>query len=188
MHGGTTLLDLDASTDLQNQYGFTALHAAAFTGAQEIARFLVDRGANCNIKDKDGWTALQTAIVRRQQELVDLLKGVTCDADKILQQVSRALSSVDTSHLMQEMAASKATRSCGVTGLRSAINSGLSSRLLGLLEDGASIYAMDEVGGMTALAHAAWLNEEDMAMLLLDNGADIDLRDRDDRNALTLGN
>ncbi|KAJ3499541.1 hypothetical protein NLG97_g247 [Lecanicillium saksenae] len=179
-----TLLDLDASIDAQNQYGFTALHAAAFTGSLEAARQLIHRGANCNIKDKDGWTALQTAIVKGKHELVELLKEVTHDGEKISRQVSQTLSHLDVLYLMQEMAARKATRSVVVSGLRNVINSGWTSRLLALLEDGADINAIDEIGGMTALTHAAWLGAEDMVSLLLEHGANINLRDRDDRTAL----
>ncbi|KAM3528522.1 hypothetical protein NHJ13051_002343 [Beauveria bassiana] len=82
------------------------------------------------------------------------------------------------------MAARKATRSVVVSGLRNVINSGWTSRLLVLLEDGADIDAIDEVGGSTALTHAAWLKADAMVPLLLDHGADVNLRDLDDRTAL----
>lgn len=180
----SALLDLGASIDAQNQYGFTALHAAAYTGHLDVAKELLRRGAGCNIEDKDGWTALQTAIVRGQQKLVDLLTEPTWDGERILHVVSQAISNTDVLYLMKEMAGRKATRSVVVSGLRNVINSGWTSRLLALLEDGADIDAIDEVGGMTALMHAAWLNAEGMIPLLLDHGADINLRDLDDRTAL----
>ncbi|KAM3542819.1 hypothetical protein ARSEF1564_004259 [Beauveria bassiana] len=85
---------------------------------------------------------------------------------------------------MQEMAARKATRSVVVSGLRNVINSGWTSRLLVLLEDGADIDAIDEVGGSTALTHAAWLKADTMVPLLLDHGADVNPRDLDDHTAL----
>ncbi|KAM3439393.1 hypothetical protein MY4824_002668 [Beauveria thailandica] len=180
----TTLLDLGASPIASNHYGFTALHAAAYTGHLEVARQLLHHGADCNIKDRDGWTALQAAIVCGKRQLVELLKGVTRDGENILHRVSQALSNTNVSHLMQEMAARKATRSVVVSGLRNVINSGWTSRLLVLLEDGADIDAIDEVGGSTALTHAAWLKADAMVALLLDHGADVNLRDLDDRTAL----
>lgn len=180
----TTLLDLGASIDAPNHYGFTALHGAAFTGCLEVAKELLHHGADCNIEDKDGWTALQAAIVSGKHELVNLLKGKTWDGEKIFHEVSQALLHTDVLYLMKEMAARKATRSVVVSGLRNVINSGWTSRLLALLEDGADIDAIDEVGGMTALTHAAWLHADAMVPLLLDHGADINLRDLDDRTAL----
>lgn len=41
--------------------GSTALHAAAYFGLPQVARYLAEAGANLNIKNKDGYTPLKVA-------------------------------------------------------------------------------------------------------------------------------
>jgi uncharacterized protein len=49
---------VEAGADLQaaNRDGQTAMHAAAFTGADSIVQFLFEKGAKVNVKDKTGET------------------------------------------------------------------------------------------------------------------------------------
>jgi hypothetical protein len=47
--------------DAANAAGHTALHAAAFWGADAIVRFLVERGADVDATDKKLWTPLVIA-------------------------------------------------------------------------------------------------------------------------------
>jgi ankyrin repeat protein len=49
-------VELGADVNAADDRGRTALHAAAFTGADSIVRFLVEKGANVNVKDKSGQT------------------------------------------------------------------------------------------------------------------------------------
>jgi len=51
-------LDVNAATDK----GETALHGAAHRGADSIAKYLIDNGANLNARNKRGFTALDLAL------------------------------------------------------------------------------------------------------------------------------
>ncbi|PWT98942.1 MAG: hypothetical protein C5B51_28170, partial [Terriglobia bacterium] len=45
------LLDLGADISAANDHGMTALHGAAYKGANKVVQFLVDRGAKLDVKD-----------------------------------------------------------------------------------------------------------------------------------------
>jgi ankyrin repeat protein len=54
-------LELGASVRAVNERGETALHGAAYQGANTIAQLLIDRGAEIDPKSKCGWTPLTIA-------------------------------------------------------------------------------------------------------------------------------
>jgi ankyrin repeat protein len=58
-----TKLTIDLGNDLnaQNSTGYTALHGTAFYGLDEVARLLVEHGADMEIKNKKGETPQRTA-------------------------------------------------------------------------------------------------------------------------------
>jgi ankyrin repeat protein len=51
-------LEAGADVNAVDDRGETALHGAAYRGANEIVKLLVERGANLNAKNEDGWTPL----------------------------------------------------------------------------------------------------------------------------------
>jgi ankyrin repeat protein len=54
-------VELGADVNATNTSGETALHGAALRGADQIARYLVDKGARLDAKDKNGRTPLDVA-------------------------------------------------------------------------------------------------------------------------------
>jgi uncharacterized protein len=54
-------VELGDDVNAVNVDGMTALHGAAFTGADDIVRFLVDKGANLDAQDKYGQTSWSIA-------------------------------------------------------------------------------------------------------------------------------
>jgi hypothetical protein len=54
-------VELGNGVNAAGENGWTALHGAAYTGADPIIAFLVGRGANMGIKDKFGQTPLSIA-------------------------------------------------------------------------------------------------------------------------------
>jgi tetratricopeptide (TPR) repeat protein len=74
------LLDKGANVN-EFKYG-TALMIAAQDGRLEIARLLIDRGADINVQSNMGWTALGLAADGGHTDMVDLLitKGADVDA------------------------------------------------------------------------------------------------------------
>jgi ankyrin repeat protein len=57
------------------QAGFTPLHAAAMTGQVDLAKLLLDRGADPGARTDDGRTALAMARDAKHQAVVDLLSS-----------------------------------------------------------------------------------------------------------------
>jgi len=55
-------VELGADVNAANNVGLTALHGAAFTGLDEVVRFLVQKGANINAKDASGQAPLDKAM------------------------------------------------------------------------------------------------------------------------------
>ena len=74
-------LALPLDVNAVNENGDTALHGAAFRGANEIVKLLVDRGARLDVKNRKGFTPLQAAdadfigtILQHQPETAALLR------------------------------------------------------------------------------------------------------------------
>jgi ankyrin repeat protein len=55
-------VDLGMDLNQENSKGETALHGAAFRGADTIVQYLVDHGAKLNAKTKQGFTPLDIAM------------------------------------------------------------------------------------------------------------------------------
>ena len=57
----------------RNKGGATSLHIACREGNFEIAKTLIDNGANVNIADNEGWTPLMRASLAGNNEIVEIL-------------------------------------------------------------------------------------------------------------------
>ena len=57
----------------RNKGGATSLHIACREGNFEIAKTLIDNGANVNIIDNEGWTPLMRASLSGNKEIVEIL-------------------------------------------------------------------------------------------------------------------
>jgi ankyrin repeat domain-containing protein 50 len=179
-----TMVELGANIQDGDRFGFTVLHAAVLMGHEPMVQFLLSQGADANAIDNDGWTPLHAAAVNRRSAVIDVLVKHTNEGHEIASRLAQRLKDGDMQALMEEMADRKSAGSTVVSGLRSAINGDSIQRLLKLLEDGADIDAVDEIGGSTALTHAAWFERDEAVRLLLNHGAAVDLRERSGRTAL----
>ncbi len=65
--------------DEEETFDLTALHKASRYGHKEIARMLIDAGADINIKDGDGWTPLHWASNNSQIEITKMLIDAGAD-------------------------------------------------------------------------------------------------------------
>ena len=61
----TRLLSEGAAPDEADWLGLTPLHCAATSGADELARLLLEAGADCNLRDEDGVSPVHLCVRRR---------------------------------------------------------------------------------------------------------------------------
>ncbi|HQM73974.1 MAG TPA: tetratricopeptide repeat protein [Candidatus Saccharicenans sp.] len=79
----TELLDKGANI---NEWNFgTPLIMAASSGKLEIAKLLIERGADLNVIGQNGWTALGCAAAEGHSEIVDLLISKGADVEQAIQ-------------------------------------------------------------------------------------------------------
>ena len=64
------LIDFGADVNERNDVGWSALHAAAFLGADKIVSFLVENGAEIEAQNGCGLTPLSLAVGRNQKGLI----------------------------------------------------------------------------------------------------------------------
>jgi ankyrin repeat protein len=69
------LIVLGANVDWRDEYNSnrTPLHVAAITGRLEIARMLIDAGANVNVQDDNGYAPLHVAAKYGNEEILRML-------------------------------------------------------------------------------------------------------------------
>ncbi len=135
--------------------GATPLLWACIRGQLEVARLLVERGADVNLAQGDGWTPLHAAV---------------CDGN-------------DAAHigitrlLLEHGAKLEARNGIGWTALHAAALKGNTATMGVLLEQKADVGAKDNTGG-TALHIAAEQGRIEAVALLLDKGADAGVKDK----------
>lgn len=87
----TSLLNFQASPNLQNEKGKTPLHLAAEHGHAKIASLLLEKNIDINQADHNGQTALHIAALNGHQEMTRLLIKEGADIDKLDNQGHTAL-------------------------------------------------------------------------------------------------
>ena len=84
MHDITTFLIVDHSQDV-NARGFdgkeTPLHVSSRQGHVEVARLLLEHGADREVRDKNDWSSLERALNKGPVELVNVLLDYGADAN-----------------------------------------------------------------------------------------------------------
>ena len=77
----------------KNNYGITALMIAAIHNISEIAKLVIDSGADLNIQDNKGQTALMIVNpLTNRSEIVKLIKSRIEYLDKVKKEVSNYFS------------------------------------------------------------------------------------------------
>ena len=70
LHGSSSRM---APTTVQDNDGSTSLHKVALSGHVDLARFLIEHGADVTAQEKDGWTSLHRAAFRGHVDLAGYL-------------------------------------------------------------------------------------------------------------------
>eukprot|EP00416_Gambierdiscus_australes_P045603 CAMPEP_0171097122 /NCGR_PEP_ID=MMETSP0766_2-20121228/47022_1 /TAXON_ID=439317 /ORGANISM="Gambierdiscus australes, Strain CAWD 149" /LENGTH=241 /DNA_ID=CAMNT_0011556265 /DNA_START=53 /DNA_END=781 /DNA_ORIENTATION=- len=149
--------DLRKKLRKRDEDGRTSLHRACANGHQEIAEFLLSKGADPNVEDEEGWVPLHSCASKGDAALVDLLLTAKADAN--------------------------ASTSSGSASLHFAASKGHVDVVQLLLNSGAKRNAQDKHGG-TAVLRAASCGKAQVLKLLLDAKADVKAKDRLGDNVL----
>jgi len=161
------LLDAGADPDAPDGfYGLTALMKVAQQGYIDKAKLLLDYGADPNIPDNGGGTALIHAVRYGQTEMVKLLIGRGADKDAVNKEGHTLLITVcrDPKKIYQ-------------VNRREVIAT--------LIALGASLDNTDKYGN-TALIHLALEGYTGIMKLLIEHGADPDIRNKTGMTALDI--
>jgi len=75
------LLAREATVNLQDKYGKTALMQATAMGAEDIVIMLLDHGANPNIQDNNGRTPLIEAYAKQHARISEILKNAGANSN-----------------------------------------------------------------------------------------------------------
>ena len=152
------LLENGSNIMVKDQYGNTAIHAAASGGHTAVVRLLIEAGLDIATQGPLGETALHEAAGQGHEAVVRLL--------------------------LEKGANVAATSIGGRTALHGAARQGRAAVVQLLFEKGADLAA--NMCGRTALHEAAEEGHEAVVRLLLEKGADVTARNDDGRIALNL--
>ena len=136
--------------DVVDDRGRTALHEAACRGFLNAVMILIDRGATVDLQDNQRWTPLQHAAAGGHEQVINHLLG-------------RASIS---GHFSEELLLRAAQ-------FRNAVATSDRTRSQLLLKDPHLNISLPDHEGRTALHHAAYNGDSEMAMILLERGASV---------------
>ncbi|KAJ4022718.1 hypothetical protein NW766_001765 [Fusarium irregulare] len=184
---GTLLGQEDTQVDLPNSNNETALHVAAEAGLVEAARMLIDAGASLTERDDDKRQPLHLACREGHTEMARLLLEKGADIEAVQYQQATALD--DAAHwdhlevvemLLDWGANSQVVCHDDCSLLHRATYQGHDKIVRALLQDSkANLDAPEGVDGLTALHYAIWNENMEILSILLDNGARLDVQDKD---------
>ncbi|XP_062514104.1 uncharacterized protein LOC134189751 isoform X2 [Corticium candelabrum] len=187
------LINLGADLNHRNETRRTSLHTAATDpDREEAARKLVSRGAEVDAKDEAGKTPLHVAVSMNNTQGVDFLTdevGADVNArdnegkSPLLVALDRNFETL-TENLIRKGADTYASDVRGLTALHYASKNGYEKLSKMLLDAGVVVNAPD-IEGKTPL-HYAVINNPHLAKLLVENDADMYIRDARGDTALGL--
>lgn len=186
-------LKIDINAKNQDEYsyyyGLTPLHIA-INVSQDIAKFLLENGADVNALNHLGETPLHRA--RNNDQFMPLLlehgadpniKG-SYEKESVIHQMAKNGNTEAVTLLLKYKADINSTDTYGQTPLHDAASGYYGHKVLQLLIDkGAKVNAKNNFG-QTPLHHAANYGQPETVKILLKNGADIEAKDKDGKTPL----
>ncbi|KAJ7691803.1 hypothetical protein B0H17DRAFT_1200919 [Mycena rosella] len=173
------LLERGANVDTCNLQGRTPLHANLEPGLNsdsEVVRLLIQYGANVNARDKTGYTPLHGV---RDSNIASLLLDHGVDIEARISALHIACLVGCSDDLVRLLLEHDASNDNDCTQSNVASSSGHTTAH--------SIINVQDISGSTALHWACFaLGQPDIVRILLEHGADIQVRDAKGRTALEL--
>ncbi len=179
-----------SKADTLIEYGehkITPLMKACWDGEMDIAKYLIDQGANVNAADDQGATSLSNAVNRDRPEFVQLLidHGAKVNIKDVREftPASQAAASgnVEIVKILAKAGADLTAETMGLTPLMFAVSAGKEEMVRTLIELGAPVnQAPKKMNvGSTALFYAIYGGKPEMVKLLIDLKANVNVRTKD---------
>ena len=181
------LIDAGAEVDIPNNEGDTSLSTAAFLCHEEIVQALLAKGADVNRKNNKGESMVVIAslpwpAVKPVYDIVGRLLEMELDYQR-LQSTRPKIAA-----MLREHAGETQTGAVGGTStvnIHEAAGSGDLERVKQYIASGGDLNQKEPSGGNTALRLAALLGHAEVAVALIDAGAEVDIPDNDGTTALS---
>ncbi len=179
------LLARGADVNAGNDNGTTPLLFAASKGHRDVVELLLAKGADVNGRDKEGITPLNIATVKQHPDVAELLRqhgAVSPDVNTRAQTAGSLFDAIEkhdaekTKTLIAGGADINARNAKGIPALVLAAEVGDSEATTLLLHAGAAIDARDRENNATALFWAAIYGRYEIAKLLVEKGADLNVK------------
>lgn len=184
------LVDGGSKADTLIEYGehkITPLMKACWDGEMDIAKYLLDQGANVNAADDQGATPISNAISRDRPEFVQLLvdHGAKVNIKDIREFTpatqAAAAGNVEIIKILAKAGADLTAETMGLTPLMFAVSAGKEEMVRTLVELGAPVNQSPKKMnvGSTALFYAVYSGKADLVKLLIDLKANVNVRTKD---------
>ena len=188
-------LNASLGPDVRNQYGFTALHIAAFHEvSSELFNYILDQSDTLvNSQETGGWTPLVIAASKGNLRLVRILldRGADVNAKTYTDQTALYVSAhngfINVVNMLLDHGANAKIRmkKSYESAAFAAITSGHLHILQRLIEYDLELLRLPTVSGATILHAAAQIGHESSVEMLLKKGAQVDVKKKDGTTALS---
>lgn len=187
-HTEISLLLIESGADLEVKIddGSTVLHAAAFYGRLEIVRALLDKGVNTSARTNDGSTALSIVMMPFDDLMpfYKIIEGALAPAGFEIDYDLLKKNRPKIAEMLQESGGDVSSNSIKAELVGNAVVLGNKEEVKKYLAEGMDLNQAVNEDGSTALQVAAVFDRTEIALLLIENGADIEVKKDDGATAL----
>ncbi|KAJ5077570.1 pote ankyrin domain [Anaeramoeba ignava] len=186
------LISQGADLDSINGNKYTPLHISIINGNYSIATLLITNGASLTKEDGDGNSALHLSVIHNQMEITRAIAATNFDMNTKNREGTTALNMAaqqDNFEIFQILLDFGGNPNITDQDLKTPLHEAVERSHLGFLQNlfGSGLVldidARDDIG-RTPLMYAIEVNKPKIVNLLIHNGADINLLDKDGNGAL----